>query len=76
MWEYWIAVCLVTNFSGEPVNKCYSKLGAEKYPREKICKAAAKAEDFRTYYTLRDAGFSGVPVIKTTCSEVTEKKGT
>jgi len=76
MWEYLIVICMVTNFSGDPINKCYSKVSADKYPREKICEAAAKAEDYRMFYMLRDRNAEGMPLIRTFCNEAEEKRGT
>jgi len=72
MWEYIIITCMVTHFGGEPVNKCFSSVSEKKYPDVQICKAAAKAEDFRIYYTMRGTD-AGLPVIKTVCGEVKDK---
>jgi hypothetical protein len=74
MWEYLMVLCIVTSFGGDPVNKCYKKMSKETFPREKICKAAAKAEDYRTFFTLKDNRVEGLYVIRTFCTEV-EKKG-
>ncbi len=72
MWEYILITCMVTHFGGEPVNKCWLQVSEKKYPEVAICKAAAKAEDFRIYYSLRGTS-AGLPVIKTVCGEVKNK---
>jgi hypothetical protein len=75
MWEYLMVLCIVTSFGGAPVNKCYQKISKEKYPKEEICKAAAQAEDYRAYYTLKD-NVKGVIVIRTFCDTYKNNGGT
>ena len=66
MWEYLLVLCMVTNFEGAPINKCFGNKSSVQYPSKDSCMAAAKAEDYRVYLTLRDKD-QGLPIIKTAC---------
>jgi len=71
MWQYLIVMCLITDFNGFPVNKCYSNVEATIYDTETSCKVAAKAADWRLYMETREKNV-GLPLIKTACSKTKE----